>query len=69
MPIIPFEYLRVPILIIACAPCMHTSDVHAHHDVTRFAYDASHVTMMSPVFMFHLCHIELRVIMVRIAWG
>ena len=35
-------------------------DAHAHCDVTRFVYDANHVTMMSPVFMFHLCHVETR---------
>ena len=27
IPIRPFEYLDAPILIIAHAPCMHTSDV------------------------------------------
>ena len=36
------------------------SDAHAHHDITRFAYDANHDTMMSPAFMFHLCHVETR---------
>ena len=56
----PFEYLRVPILIIACTPCMHMSDAHAHRDITRFTYDVNHVTMTSPAFMFHLCHIEMR---------
>ena len=55
----PFEYLSVPILIIAHAPCMHAHDMHDHHDVTRFAYDANHVTMTSPAFMFHLCHIGM----------
>ena len=56
-------YLSMPILIIACVPFMHVCDmcdVHAHHDITRFAYDANHVTMMSPEFTFHLCHIEMR---------
>ena len=56
----PFKYLGAPILIIAHAPCTCSCDVHAHHDVTRFAYDANHVTMMSPVFMFHSCHVEMR---------
>ena len=51
IPIRPFEYLSTPILIIFCVPCMHMHDAHAHHDVTRFTYDANHVTMMSPVFM------------------
>ena len=37
--------------------CAH--DVHAQCDVTRFAYDASHITMMSPVFEFHLCHVRM----------
>ena len=58
IPIRPFEYLDVSILIIAHAPCMHTHDTHAHCDVTRFAYDVNHVTMTSPVFVFHLCHVE-----------
>ena len=56
----PFEYLRVPISIIAHVQCMHMHNVHAHHDVTRFAYDVNHVTMMSPAFMFHSCHIGMR---------
>ena len=51
IPVMPFEYLDVPILIIACAPCMHVHDMHAQHDIIRFAYDANHVTMMSPAFM------------------
>ena len=45
----------MPILII---PRVH--DVHAHCDVTRFTYDVTHVTMTSPVFVFHLCHIGMR---------
>ena len=60
MPIRPFEYLGTPILPRAQAPCMHVHDAHAHHDVTRFAYDANHVTMTSPAFMFHSCHIGMR---------
>ena len=60
IPVRPFEYLNVPILIIACAPCLRACDMHAQHDVTRFTYDANHVTMMSPVFAFHSCHIETR---------
>ena len=60
IPVRPFEYLSVLILIIACAPCMHACDAHAHCDVTRFAYDANHVTMMSPAFVFYLCHVEIR---------
>ena len=56
VPIRPFEYLGMPILITAHVPCMRACNVHAHHDVTRFAYDANHITMMSPVFSFHLCH-------------
>ena len=35
-------------------------DTHAQRDITRFAYDANHVTMMSPAFMFHLCRVEMR---------
>ena len=48
IPVRPFEYLSTPILIIVHVPCMHTCDAHAHHDVTRFAYDVNHVTMASP---------------------
>ena len=63
IPVRPFEYLDVPILIKACAqcaPCMRARDVHARRDVTRFAYDANHATMASPLFVFHLCHVEMR---------
>ena len=60
VPIRPFKYLDVPILIIACVPCMCTHDAHAHSDVTRFVYDANHVTMTSPEFTFHSCHVEMR---------
>ena len=60
MPVRPFEYLGAPILLRAYAPCMHTHDAHAHHDITRFAYDVNNVTMTSPAFVFHLCHIEMR---------
>ena len=44
-------------------------DVHAHCDITRFTYDANHVTMTLPAFAFHSCHVETRlhdVISVRI---
>ena len=60
IPIRPFEYLDVPILIIACVPCMCACDTHAQHDITRFAYEWNHVTMTSSVFAFHLCHIGMR---------
>ena len=60
IPIRPFEYLDAPILIIARAPCMRAHDVHAQHDVTRFASCANHVTMMSPAFAFHSCHVGMR---------
>ena len=60
IPIRPFKYLDMPILIIARAPCMHVHDTHAQHDVTRFAYDENHVTMTSRAFAFHLCHVETR---------
>ena len=60
IPIRPFKYSSMPILIIAHVPCMCMHDMHAHHDVTRFAYDANHVTMTSPAFMFHLCCIGMR---------
>ena len=57
IPVRPFKYLSTPILIIAHVPCMHAHDTHAHHDVTRFTSYANHVTMMSPAFAFHLCHV------------
>ena len=60
IPVRPFEYLDVPILIIACVPCTCAHDAHAQRDVTRLTYDANHVTMMSPVLAFLLCHIETR---------
>ena len=82
VPVRPFEYLDVPILIIACAPCTCMRNMHAHCDITRFTYDVYHVTMTSPAFTFHSCHIERRwhnvisvhvvenhVIMVHITWG
>ena len=49
IPIRLFEYLDVPILIIAHPPCMCVCDAHAQHDVTRFAYKRQHclVPMMS----------------------
>ena len=57
IPIRLFEYLDVPILLIACAPCMCVHNMHAYCDVTRFAYDVNHVTMTSPAFTFHSCHL------------
>ena len=39
---------------------MLAHDAHAHHDVTIFAYDVKHVTMMSPAFVFHSCHVGMR---------
>ena len=60
IPIRLLEYLDMPILIVVCAPCTRMHDAHAQCDVTRFAYDANHVTMTSPAFRFHLCHIEPR---------
>ena len=68
VPIRPFEYLDTIILIIACAPCTYVRDApctyvrdaHAHRDITRFAYDVNHITMMSPAFVFHSCHIDTR---------
>ena len=69
IPVRPFEYLDAPILMIAHVPCTCVCDAHAQHDVTRFAYDVNHITMMSPAFTFHSCHIVMRwhdVICVRI---
>ena len=59
-PVRPFKYLGMPILLIACAPCMCTCDMHAHCDVTRFAHDANHITMTSPAFTFHSCYVGMR---------
>ena len=67
VPVRPFEYLDMPILIIVCAPC--TRDAHAQRDVTRFASCVNHVTMTSPAFAFHSCHVGMRwhdVISVRV---
>ena len=69
VPVRPFEYLDMPILIIACVPCMCMCNMHAQRDVTRFTYDVIHVTMTSPVFVFHSCHVGMRwhdVISVRV---
>ena len=60
IPVRPFEYLDVPILIIAHVPCMSVHNPHAHHDVIRFAYDANHIIMTSAAFAFHSCHVERR---------
>ena len=49
----PFEYIDVPILVIAHAPCTCIYDAHAQRDITRFTSYANHVTMTSPAFMFH----------------
>ena len=51
--------LSTPILIIAHVPCMHAHDAHAHCDVTRFAYDANHITMTSSAVTFHSCHVGM----------
>ena len=56
IPIRPFEYLGMSILLSGHAPCMCVHNTHAFHDVTRFTYDANHVTMMSPAFAYHSCH-------------
>ena len=60
IPVMPFEYLDVPILNIAHAPCTCASDVHAHCDIKRFAYDVNPITMTSPAFTFHTCHVQMR---------
>ena len=60
VPFRPFEYLDAPILIIAHLPCTCICDTHVHGDVTRFTYDANHVTMTYPAFVFHSCHVEMR---------
>ena len=55
-----FKYLGAPILLRACVPCMPVHNMHAYCDVTRFTYDVNHITMTSPVFTFHLCHVGMR---------
>ena len=60
IPVMPFEYLSMPILFIAYVPCMHAHNAHTHHDITRFVYDTNHVTMMSPAFAFHSYHVGMR---------
>ena len=60
IPVRLFEYLDMPILIIACAPCSRAHDAHAQRDVTRFASCANHITMTSTVFAFHSCHVGMR---------
>ena len=59
IPVRPFKYFSMPILLRACGPCTCACNVPAHHDVTRFAYDVNHVTMTSPAFVFHSCHIGM----------
>ena len=69
IPVRPFEYLDVPILTIARAPCSRAHDAHAQRDITRFTSCVNHVTMTSPVFAFHSCHVGMRwhdVISVRV---
>ena len=60
VPIRPLEYLGALFLLRAHVPCMCVCNPHAQCDVTRFAYDANHVIMMSPAFAFHLCHVRMR---------
>ena len=55
----PLRYLDIPILLFACVPCTCMCDVDAQCDVTRFAYDASHITMTSPAFTSHSCHVDV----------
>ena len=59
VPVRPFEYLGIPILLTLHVPCMHAHDVHAHCDVTRLTYDVNHITMKSPAFVFHSCHVGM----------
>ena len=69
IPVRPFRYLDTSILIVARAPCLRARDAHAQRDMTRFASCVNHITMMSPAFTFHSCHVVLRwhdVISIRI---
>ena len=60
IPLRPLEYLGTPISLRACMPCMHAHDMYAQCDITRFTNDTNHVTLMSPAFTFHSCHIGMR---------
>ena len=60
IPVRLFRLLNVPMLIISHVPCSRVCNAHAKHDVIRFTYDAHHVTMTSPAFAFHSCHMEVR---------
>ena len=67
----PLEYLDMLFLHRACVPCTCVCIAHARCDVTRFAYNASHIIMTSSAFAFHSCHIGMRwhdVISVSVAW-
>ena len=59
IPVRLFKYLGMPISFRAHVPCTCVYDAHAHHDVTRYAYDANHITMTSPAFAFHSCHVGM----------
>ena len=48
IPIRPFKYLGMPILIKAHVPCTCTCSMHAHHDVTRFVLENHQVWVVPP---------------------
>ena len=56
----PLRYLDMAFSIIAHAPCKCMHDAHAQCDITRFTYDANHVTTMSPAFTFQSRHVGMR---------
>ena len=60
IPVRLIEYLDMPILIIAHVPCTRACDAHAQRDITRFASCVNLVTMTSPAFVFHSCHVGMR---------
>ena len=38
----------------------HAHIAHARCDVTAFTYNVNHIMMMSLMFTFHLCHVQMR---------
>ena len=51
VPVRLLKYLGMSILLRAHVPWTHTHDVHVHHDITRFAHDANHVTSVCIPFV------------------
>ena len=56
----PLNYLDVPVLLRARAPCPCACIMHAQHNVTRVHINVNHVIMMSLAFTFHSCQLKMR---------